>query len=131
VRRLLALALLGWSSAAQAQDCSNQPTQMAMNECAGHAYRKTDAALNAAYREIAARLAEDAAGRGRLQAAQRAWIAFRDAECAFATADSADGSIYPYLQTTCLDGLTQARLTQLQAYLVCQEGDLSCSVPAR
>ena len=38
-----------------------------------------DAKLNAAYRASMARL--NARQKGRLQAAQRAWIAFRDAEC--------------------------------------------------
>ena len=60
---------------------------------------KTDTALNESYREIAARLADDAAAMPRLQTAQRAWIAFRDVECEFATADSADGSIYPYFRS--------------------------------
>ena len=123
------MALLG--GAVQARECGDQTSQAAMSECAGQAYRKSDAALNAAYREIVARLADDEAGRGRLQAAQRAWLAFRDAECAFATADSAGGSIQPYLQATCLDALTKARLTQLRAYLACEEGDLSCPVPPR
>lgn len=131
MRLVLALGVALLCGPAQAQECGDQTSQAAMNECANHAYRTSDAALNAAYREIVARLADDEAGRGRLQAAQRAWLAFRDAECAFATADSADGSIHPYLQATCLDALIQARLGQLKIYLACQEGDLSCPVPAR
>lgn len=129
MRLPLALGLALLCGAAQAQECGDQASQAAMNECAGQAYHKSDAALNAAYREIVARLADDAAGRGRLQAAQRAWLAFRDAECAFATAASADGSIHPYVQATCLEALTESRLQQLQAYLACEEGDPSCPVP--
>ena len=94
-------------------------------------FKRTDAELNAAYREIIGRLAGDPEARQRLVAAQRAWIAFRDAECAFATASSADGSIYPTCCTRpACDGLTGARLAQLHAYLNCQEGDLACPVPA-
>ena len=131
MRLLLVLGLALLSGAVQAKECGDQASQAALNECAGQAYRGSDAALNAAYREIRARLADDAAGRARLQTAQRTWLAFRDAECAFATAASADGSIHPYLQATCLEALTAARLDQLQAYLACEEGDLSCPVPAR
>lgn len=123
----LGAALLG--AGAQGQDCSDLPSQAAMNECADHAYRRSNAAVSAAYREIVARLAKDEAGLARLEAAQRAWIAFRDAECAFATAAASDGSVRPYLQATCLDDLAQTRLGQLQDYLDCQEGDLSCPVP--
>ena len=131
MRLLLALGMALLGGAVQAREYGGQTSQAAMSECAGQAYRKSDAALNAAYREIVARLADDEAGRGRLQAAQRAWLAFRDAECAFATAASADGSIHPYLRATCIETLTAARLDQLQAYLACEEGDLSCPVPAR
>ena len=127
----LGLAMLGGDGAALADGRADQSTQMAMSESADRAYRKTDTALNESYREIVARLADDAAVTRRLRTAHRAWIAFRDAECEFATADSGDGSIHPYLQASYRDGLTQARLKQLQAYLACQEGDLSCPVPAR
>ena len=113
-----------------AQDCGGDASQADLNQCADAAFKRTDAELNAAYREIVGRLAGDLEARQRLVAAQRAWLAFRDAECAFATASSADGSIYPMLYAACLDGLTGARQEQLQAYLNCQEGDLSCPVPA-
>jgi uncharacterized protein YecT (DUF1311 family) len=122
-----ALSLAG--TGAIAQPCGDQSTQLALNRCADAAYGKTDGELNVAYREITTRLAADAEGKRHLVAAQRAWLAFRDAECAFATAASADGSIYPMLRANCLDGLTGARLTQLRRYLDCQEGDLSCPVP--
>ena len=126
----VAIATLAGGDAAMTRACTDQSSQSAMNQCAGAAYEKTDAELNAAYREIMARLASDQQARQRLTAAQRAWIAFRDAECAFATEGSAGGSIYPYLLTTCRDGLTGARLAQLRAYLDCREGDLACPVPA-
>lgn len=76
------------------------------------------------------RLADDADGRKLLQVSQRAWIAFRDAECAFQNDHSKDGSIYPLLMGQCLTALTKARAGQLGAYLNCEEGDMSCPVPA-
>ena len=38
--------------------------------------------------------------------------------------------MYPMLLTICLDRLTAARLAQLRNYLLCEEGDLACPVPA-
>lgn len=114
---------------ALAQDCGQLPTQLAMNQCAATAFAKTDAALNAVYRDITARLADDAAGKQRLTLAQRGWLAFRDADCAFVAAPTAGGSIQAMVRSNCLDDLTQARLAQLQAWLDCQEGDVTCPVP--
>ena len=79
--------------------------------------------------EIVGRLADDAEGKKLLQAAQRAWISFRDAECAFSTNDSKGGSIYPMLMSNCLEELTADRTKQLRTYLDCEEGDMSCPVP--
>jgi len=53
---------------------------MGMVQCIGVELKLQDAALNAAYRTLTADMTpEQKAG---LQKAQRAWIAFRDADCA-------------------------------------------------
>lgn len=131
---LLCLAtagLSGFTSVARADDCNrNDETQMGLNICAGADYKAADDKLNAAYGEIMKRLADDQEARKLLQTAQRAWIGFRDAECNFATDDSKDGSIYPMLQANCLQAQTEDRLKQLSTYLNCQDGDMSCPVPA-
>ena len=62
---------------------------------------------------------------------QRAWIAFRDAECKFASSGVEGGSVQPMIHSGCLQGLTDARVTQLGSYLKCEEGDLSCPVPGQ
>jgi uncharacterized protein YecT (DUF1311 family) len=114
-----------------AQECDRaDESQTGMNICAVADYKAADAKLNKTYGEIVKRLASDADTKKRLQAAQRNWISFRDAECKFATADSKDGSIYPMLVSQCLEGLTSARTQQLGAYLECEEGDMSCPVPS-
>jgi uncharacterized protein YecT (DUF1311 family) len=128
---LLCLAGLLSSSAAFAQECDrSDESQAGMNICANEDYKAADAKLNKTYSEIMKRLSDDADGRKLLQAAQRAWIAFRDAECNFSTADSQGGSIHPMLESGCLQGLTEARTEQLGSYLNCEEGDMSCPVPA-
>ncbi|WP_406872792.1 lysozyme inhibitor LprI family protein [Aminobacter sp. P9b] len=120
------------ASAAFAEECDrNDQTQTGMNICAGSDFAASDAKLNAAYGDIMKRLSESADARKLLQDSQRSWIAFRDAECKFASSGVEGGSIYPMIQAGCLQDLTDARVTQLGAYLKCEEGDLSCPVPAQ
>ena len=64
-----------------------------------------------------------------LQTAQRAWMVFRDAECAYSAADSEGGSIHPMEVSQCLTRLTNDRIKQLITGTNCQEGDPSCASP--
>ena len=126
----LCLVTIGLPVSALSQECNpSDESQMGMNICADADYKAADAKLNAAYQEIMKRLSDDAEGRKLLQTAQRAWIAFRDAECAFSANDSKGGSIYPMLVSECLTELTNARTAQLKANLDCPEGDVSCALP--
>ncbi|MGB3436327.1 lysozyme inhibitor LprI family protein [Achromobacter sp.] len=125
-----ALALAA-SAQAQALDCGKAATQTDMSLCADQAYRKSDADLNAAYKEVNARLKNDRDTATQLHAAQKAWLFFRDAECAFASGGTSGGSAYPMVLSLCLDKLTQARTKELRAYLKCEEGDMSCPVPGK
>jgi uncharacterized protein YecT (DUF1311 family) len=102
-----------------------------MNKCAAEDYRKADAELNGLYKQIQLRLANNQAEAQLLSGAQRAWVAFRDAECKFSTSMSAGGSIYPMLVAACAAELTRARVDGLKKYLRCEKGDLGCPVPAR
>ena len=126
----LCLTTIGPPVSALSQECNpSDESQMGMNICADADYKAADAKLNEVYREVMKRLSDDAEGRKLLQTAQRAWIAFRDAECAFSANDSKGGSIYPMLISECLAEFTNARTEQLKGDLGCQEGDISCSVP--
>ena len=127
----LALTIMAPVARSRAADCSNAATQSDMNICADQAFRRSDAALNSTYRQITDRLKTDAAARGLLVTAQKAWLAFRDADCAFASSAVSGGSIYPMIVTQCRDALTQDRTRRLAGYLKCAEGDLSCPVPAQ
>jgi len=111
--------------------CGNASTQTDLNLCADQAYRKSDAELNAAYRTVTARLKDDQATLAKLQSAQKAWLFFRDAECAFSSGGTTGGSAYPMVLSQCLDKLTQTRTKVLRAYLKCEEGDMSCPVPGK
>ena len=109
---------------AAAVDCATAKTQADLATCTTANAASADAGLNAVYKALAARLAP--ADLKRLRDAQRAWIPFRDKECAFRTQPYADGSIYSSLVGACKAELTKARLAQLQHQLQCPEGDLSC-----
>jgi uncharacterized protein YecT (DUF1311 family) len=93
-------------------------------------YQEADAELNRLYQKIESRLADSHDVRRELIAAQRAWIAFRDAECRFAASGVEGGSAYPQVYQACQEDLTRARIADFNGYLGCEEGDLSCPVPA-
>ena len=125
----LAVLLAGLPQPGQADDCSDM-TQSAMNQCAGETYETADAELNAKYQEIRQRLPGNDDARALLTAAQRNWIAYRDAECKFSSASVQGGSIYPTIYANCLETITRSRIGDFDRYLACEEGDLDCPVPA-
>ncbi|HWD13650.1 lysozyme inhibitor LprI family protein [Pseudochrobactrum sp. sp1633] len=116
---------------ASAQEgCSNASTQQDMNKCAGQSYSKADARLNKLYKSIQQRLKGDKDTLKLFVNAQRAWIGYRDSECKFSSSAAADGSIYPLIYSQCLETLTKNRVQAFEAYLKCEEGDMSCPVPS-
>lgn len=113
-----------------AADCANAQDQTTMNQCAGKDFTAADKKLNDAYRQIEGRLKDNAASKKLLVDAQRAWVAFRDAECKFqgGPIDQA-GTIYPMVVANCQTSLTNDRLSDFKTYLNCPEGDINCPVP--
>ena len=132
--RATALIMLGILTispvAARAEPCGANATQLDLDRCADRDFRKADAKLNAAYRRIMDRLTGEARGRKLMAEAQKAWLAFRDAECAFSSSDTEGGSMHPMVVSGCLATLTEARTRTLDGYLACKEGD-SCPLPPR
>ena len=127
---LAALALLAAGPAlAAGENCADAATQGAANACAVRELGAVDGQLNAAYNQVMGRLKAEPAARAALLESQRAWIRFRDAECAFSTVNGG-GSVLPFLNARCQARLTQDRLRQLRDYLSCGEGELDCPVPA-
>ena len=105
-------------------DCAEPMTQQAMNYCASVELSEADDALNAQWRATAARMRQldeattyedDRPGYfDQLLAAQRAWLAYRDAHCASEGYHARGGSLEPLLVATCKTGLTKARTQQLR-----------------
>ena len=89
-----------------------------------------DAELNRLYQKLESRLMRRPEAKQELVAAQRVWIAFRDAECRFAASGVQGGSIYQQVYQGCLQDLTQARVGNFNNYLNCPEGDVACPVPS-
>ena len=99
-------------------------SQMELNQQAGTSLQDADRQLNAAYTKLRARLSPES--RARLQAAEEAWIQFRDKECTFIGSPTIGGSIHGMIVAGCQARLTLVRVKDLETQLNCQEGDLSC-----
>lgn len=110
-------------------DCANASDQATMNQCAGQDFKAADKELNTVYQQISGRLKANPDGKKLLVSAQRAWIGFRDAECKFSSSGVTGGSVYPWVYSSCLTGVTKVRVEALKQYLKCEEGDMSCPVP--
>ena len=85
-------------------ECSGN-TQSEMNECAANDYKLANRDLNAYYSKLEKT--------DELVKAERAWIAYRDAECNYQAKPFAGGSAAPMVLASCLADLTKQRLQQL------------------
>ncbi len=128
----LTVVVLLSGAAARAQDekidCTSQSlNMMQLDQCAGREFKVADARLNALYLMMKAKY--DASNRVVFEAAQKSWLAFRDAECSYETNSTAGGTINSMMWTKCRTAKTDARFKELDAQLHCEEGDLSCNAP--
>ncbi|MDX7953313.1 lysozyme inhibitor LprI family protein [Lichenihabitans sp. Uapishka_5] len=133
LRLVFAVILLVLSGvAARALDCKTASDQTSLNQCSDKDFKVADAALNAVYGQVVGRLANAAASdaKGLLTTAQRDWLAFRDAECAFRASDSEGGSMHPMVALGCKTQLTQDRTAALKRYLSCKAEDGDCPTAA-
>ncbi len=102
------------SSTSGAECDSPNLTQVDMNACAYQAFLKADRELNTLYGQLVKQ--EDAASVKQLQAAQRAWLQFRDLECVYETPD-VGGSLAPTETASCKAELTKERILDLKRSL--------------
>lgn len=85
-----------------------------MIDCIGAELGEQDQALNAAYKALGATL--DGARKAQLTTAQRAWVAFRDGNCAF-YADPDGGTLARVSANDCVLRMTAERAAELQTFL--------------
>lgn len=102
-------------------DCGGNTAQMV--ECANRIFDRADRELNVAWKEsIAALEREDRTLDDHREpradiarTAQRAWLAFRDAQCAAdADSEARGGTLYPLVYIGCRTDMTRARTQQLR-----------------
>jgi uncharacterized protein YecT (DUF1311 family) len=123
---LLAITTL-WSSAALADACDTAKSQGEMNSCADLQFKKADAELNDAYRDLfAGYKKQNKELASALTRSQRAWIAHRDADCQLEGTTAQGASAQPMVFSMCLERITLERVKWLRGRLSCEEGDLSC-----
>ena len=91
-------------------------TQAAMNAQARAEFERADADLNKTYDALLAKL-PDTEGKEKLKQSQRAWLAFRDTESAFAADQVRGGSMAPTIRYETMTGLTQQQIKQLKSHL--------------
>jgi len=111
----LAAALLLVHALTQADSCESPQTQAEMNVCAAQELGRADARLNVVYQKLMKTL--DAGRRVKLRAAQRAWLAYRDAQCDFEASASEGGTMQPLELSSCKSDVTKERIAQLQQEL--------------
>ena len=91
-------------------ECPGDAEPAAINACLNRVFTRVDAALNRQWEET---LRARAAAAEQLRTAQRAWLAYRDAQCASATPAVASADIQASEQTICRTRLTEARTHEL------------------
>ena len=121
------MAALAPAASAQDWDCTRADDlpQQGMNYCAHLDYQAADAELNAVWKEVYAAIrARDgemsADMRGWPQAllsAQRAWIDYRDGQCAAEGFAFRGGTMEPLIVSGCKAEMTRKRTAELQALI--------------
>ena len=100
-------------AAAPADPCATKANQLELTQCAGRELANSEAALSQVYQKLRADLDDE--HRPLLEKAQRAWIAFRDAECELDASHALGGSMFPMLVSDCRGGMAGTRVKDIQA----------------
>ena len=120
-----ALALFAAMGSPRAQDCANAKTQIDINICAAQNRAAADGALNAAYGALVEEpLMADRLDK--LRAAERSWVAYRDAQCAFEGSGYEGGSMQPAVVDGCAEALTKRQTAEMKKLLACARNETGC-----
>lgn len=106
-------------------------TQADLTQCAGDELKSADDELNRTYQELLKRAAGNRIAVQKIKVAQRAWVAFRDAQIAalYPAEDKQReyGTVFPMCEDLALTDLTRERTRMLKAMLNIVEGDVCAS----
>ncbi len=108
---LLTFFIFGADSVARAQ-CDEAKTTLQINECFAKELKKADAKLNRVYQLAEKKLQPDDAAL--LRKAQRAWLAYRDAQCEAEHALWGGGTGGTAARMSCSLELTRKRAAEIQ-----------------
>jgi uncharacterized protein YecT (DUF1311 family) len=113
--------IIFWMAAVFVATGSTEQTQTTANQESCQVYKQSDAELNRIYTRILNEYKQDTVFTGKLRAAQRIWIAFRDAhvETLYPAKDKnvQYGSIYPTCRCLALKELTDRRVSELKIWI--------------
>lgn len=116
IAAILAVAVPACLAAQEGKDsCPDARTQHDLNVCAAQDLVRADSVLNARYQALVGSM--PSVQLELLRTAQRAWIRFRDAECAYQASAFEGGSMQPMVRSSCLARLTDARAAELGTML--------------
>jgi len=108
-------------------------TQADLNDAACREYQQADTELNRVYRQIHTEYRTNKVFLRKLQLAQRAWLAYRDAQLTALFPDEqpgAYGSVHPMCRCGELNELTSKRTEELKRWLTgTSEGDVCAGSP--
>jgi uncharacterized protein YecT (DUF1311 family) len=123
---LLAATLLPAAAYQERIPCNPAGSTIEMAACAGDSFQKADRQMNTVYARLLAKAQtmdkDSVTGTSdkavdRLRKAQRAWVAWRDAECPLRSLPNKGGSIERIEWPACSAQLTEERTKALQAVL--------------
>ena len=98
-----------------AVDCNDAISNYDMKICESQRLDAEDKRLNELYSKLVKK--NDKQGQQKLKAAQRAWIAYRDAECDYAADSMRGGTGEGLIAVGCLANETKRRADELQDYV--------------
>ena len=120
---VLSALVLGTPAAADDIDCSDPRSTVEMNVCSDAAFREADKRLNTAYKDALAQIAgsgleapyDPKSWEEAMRASQRAWVAFRDADCkGLVPMEWSGGTGTSSAVTGCMAEKTDARIKEIQ-----------------
>lgn len=119
----IALALAGPALAQEVPGCANASSNIEIGNCVEAAYQKADKELNAIWPKVLAYIDSQgdympadamAKWKATIVAAQKAWVAFKEGDCAAVEYEWWGGSGAGIAQTSCLYAHTAQRVDDLK-----------------
>lgn len=117
-------ALAAQANAPSAADCVAPATQKLMGDCAYEDFLAATASYADSNRQYSSQLST--AQRDLFRRSQKAWLAYRTAECEFESSAVQGGSAKSMVRWQCASRMTRAWVVEMVDRGNCKEGDISC-----